>query len=167
MWWHFHDSMLKKTGTYSWLYTLLQWIYTIRTCILKFRDDVSVIVAHWTHTHIMLLWYTFRAHRNTWKTTIAPQCLVNSSKYTSRPNSSIGETSSIFFNSSSRITIAKTMYKMHVAIFHVRKYERHISNSVHYQTLTKKPQRVLDTLKEMHFTQASLARSSARRITSR
>ena len=51
--------------------------------------------------------------------------------------------------------------KTYVAIFHVRKYEMHISNSVHYQTLTKKPQRVLDTLKEMHFIRASLARSSA------
>ena len=49
----------------------------------------------------------FRAHRNTWKTTIVPQCLVNSSKYTSRGNSSIRETCSIFFNRSSRITICK------------------------------------------------------------
>ena len=72
-------------------------IYTIRTCILKFRDNVSVIVAHCT------------------------LCLVNSSKYTSRRNSSIGETSSIFFNRGSRITIAKTIYKMHVALFHMRK----------------------------------------------
>ena len=57
-----------------------------------------------------------------------------------------GKTSSIFFNRSSRIAIAKTIYKMHVAIFHVRKYERRISISVHYQTLTKKPQWVLDNL---------------------
>jgi len=58
----------------------------------------------------------------------------------------MGETSSIFFNRSSRITIAKTIHKMHVAIFHVRKYERHISISVHCQTLTMKPQRELDNL---------------------
>ena len=77
----------------------------------------------------------FRAHRNAWKTTIVPQCLVNLSKYTSRRNSSIRETCSMFFNRSSRITIAKTIYKMHVTIFHVRKYERHISISVHYQSL--------------------------------
>jgi len=44
----------------------------------------------------------FRAHWNTWKTPVVPQCLVNSSKYTSRRNSSIGETSLIFFNRSSR-----------------------------------------------------------------
>ena len=109
----------------------------------------------------------FRVHWNTWKTTIVPQCLVNSSKYTSRRNSSMGEKSSIFFNRSSRITIAKTLYKIQVAIFHVTKYESHISNSVHYQTLTRKPQGVQDTLKEMHFTRASLTRSSASRPTSR
>ena len=33
-------------------------MYTIRTCILKFWDNVSVIVVHCTHTHIILLWYT-------------------------------------------------------------------------------------------------------------
>ena len=49
----------------------------------------------------------FRGHRNTWKTTIVPQCLANSSKYTSIWNSSIRKTSLIFYNSSSRITIAK------------------------------------------------------------
>jgi hypothetical protein len=90
----------------------------------------------------------FRAHRNTWKTTIFPQWLVTSSKYTSRrKSSSIGETSSIFFYSSSRITISKTIYKMHVAIFHARKYERHSGNSVH-QRLTIKPLRVLYHLEE-------------------
>jgi len=51
-------TMLKEIGTCSWSWTLLQWIYTIRTCILKFRDNVTDIVAHCTHTHIMLLWYT-------------------------------------------------------------------------------------------------------------
>jgi hypothetical protein len=36
---------------------------------------------------------------------------------------------------------------MHVAIFHVGKQKRHFSNSVHlYQTLTMKPQRVLNHL---------------------
>ena len=33
------------------------------------------------------------------------------------------------------ITIANTIYKMHVAIFHVRKYERHFSTLRTYQTL--------------------------------
>ena len=61
----------------------------------------------------------------------------------------------IFYNSSSRITIAKTIHKMHVAIFHVRKYERHFSNSV-YQTLTTKPQRVPWRIcRDMHFRRAS------------
>ena len=47
----------------------------------------------------------------------------------------IGETPTIFFDSRSRITIAKTIYKINVAIFHVRKYERHFSTLHTYKTL--------------------------------
>ena len=49
----------------------------------------------------------FRLQRNTWKKTSITQCLVNSRKYTSRRNSSIGKTPLVFLKSSMCIAIAK------------------------------------------------------------
>ena len=92
-----------------------------RCCIRCCNEFTQLEHAYWTslnhRKNVLSCVYRsyhlpFRAHRNTWKTTFVPQCLVNSSKCTSRRNSSIGETSSIFFNRSLRITIAKTIYKM-------------------------------------------------------
>ena len=87
----------------------------------------------------------FRLHRNTQKRTSITQCLVNSRKYTSRWNPSIGKTPLVFFNSSTCIAIAKSIHKMHVTIFHVRKHRRHFSNCVQltYQPFTTQPQCVL------------------------
>ena len=65
----------------------------------------------------------FRPHRNTWKTASITQCLVNTSKNTSRRNPSVGKTPLVFFFSS-------TCIKMHVTIFHVGKHKRHFCNSV-------------------------------------
>ena len=47
-------------------------------------------------------WYhfPFRLHRYTWKRTSITQCLLNSRKYTSRRNPSIGKTPLVFFYSS-------------------------------------------------------------------
>ena len=49
----------------------------------------------------------FRLQRNTRKRTSITQCLVNSHKYTSRRNPSIGKTPLIFLNSSTCIAITK------------------------------------------------------------
>ena len=65
----------------------------------------------------------FRLHRNTWKRTSITQCLVNSRKYTSRRNPSIGKTPLAFFYSSTCIAIAKSVHKMYVTIFHVGKHK--------------------------------------------
>ena len=83
----------------------------------------------------------FRLHRSTWKRTSITQWLVNSRKYTSRRNPSIGKPPLVFFNSSKCIAIAKSIHKMHVTIFHVGKHKRLFSNSVQltYQPFTKVP----------------------------
>jgi hypothetical protein len=72
------------------------------------------------------------------------QCLVNSRKYTSRWNPSIGKLP-LVFNSSMCIAIAKSIHKMHVAIFHVGKHKRHFSNSMqlNYHPFSRKMQTVL------------------------
>ena len=72
----------------------------------------------------------FRLQRNTRKRTSITQCLVNSRKYTSRRNPSIGKTPLVYLNSSTCIAIAKSIHKMHVTIFHVGKHKRHFSNTV-------------------------------------
>ena len=72
----------------------------------------------------------FGLHSNTWKTASITQCLVNTSKNTSRWNPSVRKTPLVFFNSSTCIAVAKYIYKMHVTIFHVEKYKRRIFNSV-------------------------------------
>jgi len=69
-----------------------------------------------------------RLQRNT-RTSIT-QCLVNSRKYTSRRNPSIGKTPLVCLNSSTCIAIAKSIHKMHVTIFHVGKHKRHFSNTI-------------------------------------
>jgi hypothetical protein len=69
-----------------------------------------------------------REHSSTWKTTSVTQCLVNTSKYTSRRNPSVGRTPLVFFNSNSCTAIAKSIHKMHVTIFHVGKHKRHFSH---------------------------------------
>src|SRR5215469_3456968 len=83
----------------------------------------------------------FRLQRYTRKRTSITQCLVNSRKYTSRWNPSIGKTPLVFLNSSTCIAIAKSIYKMHVTIFHVGKHKRHFSNSAQltYQPFTTQP----------------------------
>src|SRR5215469_16714766 len=83
----------------------------------------------------------FRLQRNTPKRTSITQCLVNSHKYTSRRNPSIGKTPLVFLKSSTCIAIAKSIHKMHVTIFHVGKHKRHFSNSARltYQTFTTQP----------------------------
>jgi len=88
-------------------------------------------------------------HRNTRKRTSITQCLVNSHKYTSRPNPSIEKTPLVFFNSSTCIAIAKSIHRMHITIFHVWKHKRHFSNSAQltYQPFTTRPQH---TLKKAH-----------------
>jgi len=87
----------------------------------------------------------FTLHRNTQKRTSIMQCLVNSRKYTSRRNPSIGKMPLVFFNSNMCIAITKSIHKMHVTIFHVGKQKRHFSNSVQltYQPFTMQLQRVL------------------------
>jgi len=76
-----------------------------------------------------------RLQRNTRKRTSITQWLVNSRKYTSSPNPSMGKTPLVFFNSSTCIAIAKSLRKMHVTIFHVGKHKRHVSNlpTIHSQ----------------------------------
>ena len=72
----------------------------------------------------------FRLHINTGKTASIMQCLVNTSKNTSRRNPSVGKTPLVFFNSSMCIAVAKSIHKMHVTIFHEGKHKRHSCNSV-------------------------------------
>ena len=69
---------------------------------LNHLQNVLSCVNHWYHL-------PFRLHSNTWKTTSLTHCLVNTSKYTSRRNPSIGKTPSVFFNSSTCTAIAKSM----------------------------------------------------------
>ena len=71
----------------------------------------------------------FRPHSNTWKTASITQCLVNTSKNTSRRNPSVRKTPLVFFNSSTCIAVAKSIHKMHVTIFHVGRHKRHSCNS--------------------------------------
>jgi len=80
----------------------------------------------------------FRVHKNTRKRTSITKCLVNSRKYTSKRNPSIGKKPLVFFYSITCIAIAKSIHKMHVTIFHVGKHKRLFSNSVQltYQPFT-------------------------------
>jgi hypothetical protein len=86
--------------------------------------------------------WPFRVDSETWKTTSVTQYLVNTSKYTCRRNPSVGKTSLVFVNSSSCTAIAKSIHKMHVTLFHVRKHIRHFaalykSLCLHKQTQTR------------------------------
>ena len=72
----------------------------------------------------------FRPHSNTGSTTSITQCLVNTSKNTSRQNPSVGKTPLVFFYSTMCIANAKSIQKMHVTIFHVGKHKRHSCNSL-------------------------------------
>jgi len=83
----------------------------------------------------------FRLQRNTRKRTSITQCLVNSHKYNSRRNPSIGKTPVVFLNSSTCIAIAKSIHKMQVTIFHVGKHKTDFSNTVQLtcQPFTKQP----------------------------
>jgi len=71
----------------------------------------------------------FRLHSNNRKTTSLTHCLVNTRKYTPRWNPWVGKMSSVFVNSSTCISIAKSLHKMHVTIFHVGKHKRYFYNS--------------------------------------
>jgi hypothetical protein len=87
----------------------------------------------------------FRENSNAWKTTSVMQCLVNTSKHTSRRNPAVRKTPSLFLINRTCIAIAKSIHKMHVTIFHVE-HKRYFSNYVHltYQTHTTKPQHVIN-----------------------
>ena len=88
----------------------------------------------------------FRLHRYTWKRTSITKSLVNSRKYTSRRNPSIGKTPLVFY-SSTCIDIAKSIHKMHVTIFHVGKHKRHFSSSFQ---ITYQPFRTLQYTTTYH-----------------
>jgi len=106
--------------------------YVIRRCerpiygwtnAVFFEPSEECSLVCWSSYHL-----PFRLQRNTRKRTSIKQCLVNSRKYTSRRNPSIGKTPLVFFNSTTSIAIANSIQKMHVKLFHVGKHKRHVTN---------------------------------------
>jgi len=99
--------------------------YLIRRCERPIYGWTNAVFSEPSEECSLVCWSSyhlpFRLQRNTRKRSSIKQCLVNSRKYTSRRNPSIGKTPLVFFNSTTSIAIANTIQKMHVKLFHVGK----------------------------------------------